>query len=174
MYSLIQHLNAELLVWCVNWSSVKDLMYYCLTHVLICHCCIPFRTSLWAFYTSWLNFIICNSYTTDRQNDRICILVVFLVKFLYLCTLQYGWRHYVSFRFVRPPSVHTWVHPEHLLTQYLWWNVSSSLTHFSKLTALMHFGTEMNASDFGIKKSVEGRGGMKYAGNITEGGGIQY
>jgi len=41
-------------------------------------------------------------------------------------------------------------------------------TTLAKLTAVMHSGTEMKASDFGVKRSkVQGHGGIKLAGNNT-------
>jgi len=39
---------------------------------------------------------------------------------------------------------------------------------FTKIRALMHFGTEINTSDFrGQEVKVQGHGGIKYAGNGT-------
>jgi len=55
-----------------------------------------------------------------------------------------------SFSPVRP-CLHSFfrVCPETLLTQHL----AEYLTHFTKLTSTMHYGTEMDASQFGIKRS---------------------
>jgi len=39
---------------------------------------------------------------------------------------------------------------------------------FNKLTSVMHYGTEVNTSQFEIKRpKVKGHGGIKYAGNST-------
>ena len=49
-------------------------------------------------------------------------------------------------------SVHTCVHPETLLTRYL----AEYLTHFHQIyTSVMHHGTEMNASQFGVQRSTQ-------------------
>ena len=64
--------------------------------------------------------------------------------------------------FLSCSSVRPCVRPKTLLTRYL----AEYLTYFTKLTATMHYGTEMNASQFGVKG--QGHGGITYAGTITE------
>jgi len=59
-------------------------------------------------------------------------------------------------------SVHLCVHLETLLARYL----AVNLTHFYEITSAMHYGTEMNVSQFGAEVKVMD-GGIKYAGNST-------
>ena len=76
--------------------------------------------------------------------------------------MQLGQEHYVSVMSVRLSVRALRI----LLTRYLEKNVGRI---FAKITTLMHFGTEINATDFVIKKSKSQLGyrGIKYAGKST-------
>ena len=78
------------------------------------------------------------------------------------------WPEAYCFCPVRPcvcTCVHVCVHPETLLTRYL---AEYSFHIFTKLTSAIHYGTEINALNFGGQKvKVQGHGGITYAGTVT-------